>query len=184
MIRFRRLMRFGGIALVSAVVIAGFAVVAGCGGDDDDDDTAANATPMATAGDLSIYDGWVRTTTNDVSAAYFMVKNAGLDDTLVKVTSSITDMAQLHEVITEGANSKMQEKEGGFPVPAKGELMLQPGGYHVMLMNLKEPLKAGETVELELQFEKAGTVKVTVPVKASGDSGMEGMDMSSPTATK
>ncbi|MBK7329583.1 MAG: copper chaperone PCu(A)C [Dehalococcoidia bacterium] len=60
-------------------------------------------------------------------------------------------------------------------MPANGELTLKPGGYHVMLMDLKGELKEGDTVELELEFAKAGKVKLTLPVKPGP--GMAGMGM-------
>ena len=174
--------RFGlMLALVAALAIP---LAVACGGDDDDDDDqpgepTPTATQMAdgdavTLGDLTISGGWVRTTTNDVSAAYMMVMNDGLEDTIVKASSPISSMVQLHEVITEGSTSKMQEKEGGFPVPAQGMVELKPGGYHIMMMNLTEPLEEGDEVEVTVTFEKAGEVTLTLPVqKAEGTS----MDM-------
>ncbi|MBK7126523.1 MAG: copper chaperone PCu(A)C [Dehalococcoidia bacterium] len=176
--RFSRFSRLTSMAVLLGLIVAALTAFAACGGDDDDDDNdgdTTEATPMAKAGDLKIYDGWARTTTNAVSAAYFTVRNSGLEDTLVKATTNITTTVQLHEVITEGASSKMQEKAGGFPVPANGELTLKPGGYHVMLMDLKGELKEGDTVELELEFAKAGKVKLTLPVKPGP--GMAGMGM-------
>lgn len=171
----RPLAAIAGVAAL-AIIIIGFLVINTSGGDDDGDngDVIAVPTPAATVGKLSIISPWVRTTTNDVSAAYFTVKNTGDADTLVSVKSSITMMAQLHEVVTEGASSKMQEKPGGFPVPANGDLTLAPGGYHVMMMNLKAPLNEGDTVDLELTFKNAGVVKLTAPVKA-GDAASPGM---------
>lgn len=171
-------------AIAALGVLAGAALfAAACGGDDDDDDADSSGgqtsqqttTPAPAASKLTIADAWARTTTNDVSAAYMVVKNTGEADTLIKATANVSPMVQLHEVVTEGASSKMQEKPGGFPVPANGELVLKPGGFHIMLMNLKTPLKEGDTVELELTFEKAGTIKVSAPVKpaagASADMG-------------
>ncbi len=164
-------------ALVSALLLAaiGLSLVAAACGDDDDDGAGGTPTAAATIGKLSIINPWARTTTNDVTAAYFTVKNSGAEDTLVSVKSNITGMVQLHEVVTEGSTSKMQEKPGGFVVPANGELTLKAGGYHVMLMNLKSPLKVGDKVELELTFKNAGTVKVTAPVQ-QGEA-VAGMDM-------
>lgn len=166
------------MSLGVAAVIAGMVFAAACGGDDgndDNDDDGGGATPAAaSAGDLSIFEPWVRTTTNDVSAGYLRVENAGPDDTLVSAKTNVSQMVQLHEVVTEGATSKMQPKEGGFPVPAQGALELKPGGFHIMLMNLAEPLVEGDSVELELTFEKAGTIKLTAPVRpAAGMGGME-----------
>ena len=156
----RRLAAFGAVA----AILAGMALVAACG-DDDDSGSGNTPTAVATVGKLSIMDPWVRTTTNDVTAGYFTVKNSGEADTLVSAKASITDMVQLHEVVTSGSTSTMQEKPGGFPVPANGTLTLAPGGYHLMMMNLKSPLKEGDTVQLELTFKNAGTVKFTAMVK-------------------
>ena len=157
--------RVGLTAALALVVLALGLVTAACGGDDDDGGAAASPTPAAIIGKLSIINPWARTTTNDVTAAYFTVKNSGAEDTLVGVKSNITEMAQLHEVVTSGSTSSMQEKPGGFVVPANGELTLKAGGFHVMLMNLKSPLNTGDKVELELTFKNAGTVKVTAPVQ-------------------
>lgn len=167
------------LALVAALAIP---LAVACGGDDDDDDDQTGEptpTQMAdgdavTVGDLTITGGWVRTTTNDVTAAYMMVKNAGLEDTMVSASSPISPMVQLHEVVTEGSTSKMQEKEGGFTVPAQGMVELKPGGFHIMMMDLTEPLEEGDEVEVTVTFEKAGEVTLTLPVqKAEGTS----MDM-------
>lgn len=181
-----RYLRFILMAVAVSLVAAGLAVVAACGGDDDSDEDTAAAKPAATVGDLEIFDPWVRVTNNDVTAAYLTVKNEGLEDTLVKATASVAPMVQLHEVITEGASSKMQEKAGGFTVPAQGELVLKPGSYHIMLMNISAPVKEGEMVEIELEFVKAGKVKLTAPVKmgtgAGPDSGGMHMGGGSPTA--
>jgi copper(I)-binding protein len=154
-------------------LLAALAAVA-CGGDDDDtgkqqaDD--GHDHQEFKLGDLTIVDPWVRTTTNNVTAAYMTIRSKGAADTLVSASSPIAGMVQLHEVITEGATSKMQEKPGGFPVPAKGSVELKPGGYHVMLMDLKQQPKEGETVELTLKFEKAGEIKITAPVKKAAGS--------------
>ncbi|MEJ5220538.1 MAG: copper chaperone PCu(A)C [Tepidiforma sp.] len=170
-------------AFLPILLLGAFAVAllaAACGGDDDD----ASATPTATqgagsgtafqpvkAGDLTISGAWVRASTGtNVTAAYMTIKSSGAADTLVSASSPIAGMVQLHEVVTEGSTSKMQEKPGGFPVPANGTAELKPGGWHIMLMDLKQQPKAGETVELTLKFEKAGEVKIVAPVQAASGS--------------
>ncbi len=157
--------RVGGLTLFSAVVIVGFAVVAACGGDDDD--SAATPTADAAVGKIEVRGAWVRASTNDVAAGYFQVENGGLDDRLVSVTANVGTAAQLHETVTEGASSKMQEVTGGVDVPANGELKLAPGGYHLMIMGLKEPLSEGGFVDLVLQFQNAGKIDLKVPVLTS-----------------
>ena len=69
-----------------------------------------------------------------------------------------------------------------LPVAANGSVELKPGSYHIMLIGLKKPLKAGETIPLTLDFEKAGKVSITVPIRAIGAGhddmpGMGHMDM-------
>ncbi len=154
------------ILLLTALAIALVAVA--CGGDDDDDDTDAGSAAFQSVqvGDLTISDAWVRAATSaNVTAAYMTIKSKGAADTLISASSPIAGMVQLHEVVTEGATSKMQEKPGGFPIPANGTAELKPGGWHVMLMDLKQKPREGEKVEITLKFEKAGEVKIVAPVK-------------------
>jgi VCBS repeat-containing protein len=81
-------------------------------------------------------------------------------------------MAQVHEMVADGATMKMQEVKAGIEVPANGTLELKPGGYHVMLMDLKQQLQAGDTVPLSLVVEgkdgKRETLEVKAPVRALG----------------
>jgi copper(I)-binding protein len=53
----------------------------------------------------------------------------------------------------------------GFDIPAQGQIVLEPGGKHIMLVNLNQDLKEGENLNLTLVFEKSGEIKVTVPVR-------------------
>lgn len=186
------------VALLFVSIAAMTSVVAAACGDDDDDtgsgttatsETTASATADTDAvklGDLTISGAWVRTTTNDVTAAYMTIKSSGAADTLVKASSPVSGMVQLHEVVTEGSSSKMQEKPGGFEVPANGMVELKPGGFHIMLMDVKDAPAEGSMVEVTLTFEKAGEVTIKAPVKAgtggSADTGGMSGGMASPTA--
>jgi len=72
------------------------------------------------------------------------------------------------EMSTDTTTGMMEMKPvSSIPVPANGSVELKPGGYHVMLMQLKNPLTTGGTVPLTLTFEKAGTKQVTAEVRAS-----------------
>ena len=171
-----RIFRRGPFAALLMLLALSVALVAvACGGDDDDDDADGDATPAVTdgvkVGNLTLSGQWVRPTTNEVSAAYLTVHNSGEADTLIKASTPLTENAQLHEVITEGSSSRMQEKPGGFPVPANGMLELKPGGFHIMMLDLKAPIVLGESVSLTLTFEKAGEVTIVAPVKAAPDMG-------------
>ena len=98
-------------------------------------------------------------------AVYFSVMNhGGSDDRLLAVSTPAADVAQIHETTMDGDVMKMREVEGGLVVGAGETVEMKPGGTHVMLVGLKAPLKKGETVALELTFEKAGVVNVDAPV--------------------
>jgi copper(I)-binding protein len=159
-------LRLAGAAIALLVVVVGVvvAVARSSGGSSGD---SAESKPMAKAGDLAIYDGWVRTTTNDVSAAYSTVKNSGsADDTLLQVSTSASSNVQIHQMVVNGSSAEMQPVQGNLTVPAGGALTLSPAGYHAMVLDVKQPLNNGDTVQLTLEFARAGTVKLTVPVQA------------------
>lgn len=99
-------------------------------------------------------------------AAYLSIENKGSQgDRLVGVASAVAKSAQIHTMSMEGNVMKMREVgEIGLPPGAKVEM--KPGsGYHIMLMGLSQPLKAGEKIPLTLSFEKAGKTEVSVVVE-------------------
>jgi hypothetical protein len=108
----------------------------------------------------------VRATETDVTAAYFTVKNSGAADRLLSASAdpAVAGMAQLHTMVMQGATATMQQVPG-IDIPANGSVELKPGSYHVMIMNVKHPLKAGETLTIQLRFEQAGTIEVKAPVQ-------------------
>ena len=143
----------------AALILAGGLLAGACGGDDDSTaTTTAQATTQATR--PTVTDQRARATVNDTTAVYFTVKNVGVADRLVSVKAdpAVAGMAQVHETIADGASMKMQEVKAGIEVPANGTLELKPGGYHVMLMNVTKPLSVGDSLKLDLVFEKAGTI--------------------------
>lgn len=119
---------------------------------------------------LSLEDGVVRATTDgkDMTAAFGTIhNNTDQDINIVGVSSDDikANVFQLHEVV----NGVMQEKEGGFIVPAGGDLKLQPGGNHFMFMEIKEPVQAGDEVDLKVELADGSTVEFDdVPVRTFG----------------
>jgi periplasmic copper chaperone A len=67
----------------------------------------------------------------------------------------------------EGDVMKMRELPSGLEIPAGGTVELKPGGFHLMFMGVKTPFKEGDTLKVELKFEKAGQVDVDLPVTAA-----------------
>lgn len=98
-------------------------------------------------------------------AIYMTINNTGdAADRLMKATGDIAKSIELHTVIKNGDVMQMRPVEA-IDVPAKGSVKLMPGGFHVMLIGLNRDLKLGDTVDVTLQFEKAGAIKVTATVK-------------------
>ncbi len=125
-------------------------------------------------GGLTVVDPWARASAGPAKAgaAYLTIRNGGsADDRLIGVSAdSVSGMAMLHTTVDEGGIMKMRHV-AGIAVKAGETATLRPGGSHVMLMDLKAPLKLGQRFPLALTFEKAGIVTVEVEVKAPGARG-------------
>lgn len=143
-----------GLLVVAIAAIA----LTGCGSDDKE----SPAAPQ-----LTISDQWVRATPpkQKASAAYMTITSPGGDKLVAAAVSpDVADHAELH--LAEMNGSKMSMKEvPEITVPAGGSAELKPGGYHVMLIDLKEQIEAGDEIELTLTFEKAGIKKVVAVAK-------------------
>ncbi len=128
---------------------------------------AAGATAFA---QTTVKDGWVRGTVPQQKAtgAFAQITSAG-GGKLVAASSPVAGVTEIHEMTMEGSTMKMRAVPA-IELPAGKTVELKPGGYHVMLMDLKQPLKAGDSVPLSLVIEGAGgkreTVELKLPVKA------------------
>ena len=146
---------------------------------------AATSFAFAQNASIQVEQPWARATPAGAStgAVYLTITNKSHDaDRLLSASSDVADKLQFHEMKVVNGIMEMREITGGLPVAANGSVVLKPGSYHVMLIGLKKPLKADETIPLTLDFEKAGKVSITVPVRAMGAGhddmpGMGHMDM-------
>lgn len=121
-----------------------------------------------TIGDLVIDHPVTRATPANapVSGGYMVIRNTGDQaDRLIGGSAPFAGMVEIHEMAMDGDVMKMRELDGGLEIPAGGEVMLKPGGYHVMFMQLNERLVEGAEYDGTLVFEKAGTVDVTFNVE-------------------
>lgn len=107
-------------------------------------------------------------------AAYLVIDNPGPADRLLSASSPAAAHVLLHASVEAEGVLRMEEAAEGLELPAAGELALAPGGAHVMLMGLAEPLEDGATLPLVLTFEAAGEVAVEVPVDFSRRPGARG----------
>ena len=140
--------------MVSVALLAALALAA-CGGSG------------GTTGGITVSDAWARPSPmmNRAGAAYLVIQNNGAaEDKLLSVESDVAQTIELHE--TKEMNGMMaMSPVPNIPVPANGKAELKPGGLHVMLIGLNRELKAGDKMQLTLNFEKAGKVPVTAEVK-------------------
>ncbi|MDP6978866.1 MAG: copper chaperone PCu(A)C [Myxococcota bacterium] len=100
-----------------------------------------------------------------VGVAYFSLHNtSGRDDRLLRVESSVAKMVELHESLEQDGMMRMKHHPKGFPIAAGEVVNLEPGGKHVMLMQLTGSLAEGDKVPLVLVFEHAGRLEIDIPV--------------------
>ena len=126
----------------------------------------------ASAGSIKIENAYTRATVpgQQVAGGFMKIENKGGADQLVSASSPVAGEVQLHEMAMEGNVMKMRQVKD-IAVPAGGAVELKPGGMHIMFMNIKSPLAAGELVPVKLKFAKAGEVEVKMPVNAVGGQG-------------
>jgi len=123
------------------------------------------------AGDLVISQAWSRATPSGakVAGGYVTIENKGTaPDKLVSVSAEIAGKADLHEMTTENGVMKMRPLDKGLVIEPGKTVKFAPGGYHLMLQELKAPLKQGDKVPVTLEFEKAGKVAVSLDVQGVG----------------
>ncbi|WAC25567.1 copper chaperone PCu(A)C [Ancylobacter sp. SL191] len=122
-------------------------------------------------GELEIGHPWARMTPSGakVGGGYLSIENEGKTaDTLVSATAEIADHVEIHEMAVKDGIMTMRMLPNGLEIPAGGEVKLAPGGFHLMFMGLKQPLKEGESFKGTLTFAKAGTVNVEFKIEGMG----------------
>ena len=118
-----------------------------------------------TAGDIAIGHPWTRAAgANSNGAGFMTLKNNGAaGDRLISAASPAARVVELHTHIREGDVMRMRPV-ADIPIPPGQTVHLRPGGLHIMLFDVKKPLKAGDTLSLTLTFAKAEPLTITVPV--------------------
>ncbi|NVO07619.1 MAG: copper chaperone PCu(A)C [Rhodoferax sp.] len=115
---------------------------------------------------VSVKNAWVRATVQGQKATgAFMALNAPSTTRLVAVSTPVAAVAEVHEMRMEGDIMKMAAIQGGLELPAGKTVELKPGGYHLMLMDLKLPLKKDSSIPLTLVFKDAKGVESRLELK-------------------
>jgi len=121
---------------------------------------------LAVQAQVKVDDPWVRATVAPQKATgAFMQLTSARPAKVVAASSPVAAMVEIHEMKMDGGVMKMRAVDA-LPLPAGQAVALKPGSYHVMLMGLKAPIKAGETVPLTLTVEGEDKRRTTVEVRA------------------
>ena len=126
------------------------------------------------AGDLVITQAWGRATPGGakVAGGYLTIENKGsAPDRLIGGSADVATKVQVHEMATSNGVMTMRPLEGGLTIEPGKTVKLAPGGYHLMMLDLKHPLKQGDKLPVTLEFEKAGKVKVSLDIQGVGAPG-------------
>lgn len=149
---------------LSLVAVLLLAVTAGCSGTE-----SAAASPSASVVDPTISGAWVRPPIGpDRPAAGYLtiVGHPDVGDALVAAESAVAASVEIHQTMTDASGVSAMHPVDRIEIPAGATVVLEPGGYHLMLMGVTGALEPGATVELILTFETAGTVTVQAEIRA------------------
>jgi copper(I)-binding protein len=131
------------------------------------------------AGDLVITQAWSRATPGGakIGSGYLTIENKGsAPDRLTGVSAEVAGKVEVHEMAMNIGVMTMRPLDGGLTIDPGKTVKLAPGGYHLMMFDLKAPLKQGDKVPFTLEFEKAGKVKLSLDVQGIGAQGPMGAD--------
>ena len=126
------------------------------------------------AGDLVITQAWSRATPGGakVGGGYLTIENKGsTPDRLIGGSADVADKVEVHEMAMNNGVMTMRPLDKGLVIEPGKTVKLAPGGYHLMLLDLKSPLKQGDKLPVTLEFEKAGKVSLSLDVQGIGAQG-------------
>ena len=120
---------------------------------------------------LAVTEAWSRASTPAAqTGAMYVTVTTGQPDRLTGATTPVASMAEIHQSRMRAGVMEMRPVPDGLPVTPGTPIHMTPGGYHIMLMGLKQPLKQGDHVPLTLTFQHAGAVTVQAVVAGPGAS--------------
>ncbi|MGF7159493.1 hypothetical protein FHS85_001112 [Rhodoligotrophos appendicifer] len=125
-------------------------------------------------GDIEVENPWVRATPVGAPSGggYVVIINTGdTADRLLSATLETAGQTEIHEMSMNNGVMKMRALPNGLELAPKSKVVLKPGGYHLMFLELKQPIQEGEPLPGTLTFEKAGTLKVQFQVEPIGSAG-------------
>jgi periplasmic copper chaperone A len=154
----KRTMISRGVAAIVALAVAPLVAAAAQAADYD-------------VGSMHISAPWARATPKGAAsgAAYMTITNNGKTaDKVSCVSSDASAECQIHSMTMDNGVMQMRPVEGGLEIKPGETVTLKPGGFHMMLLNLKHPLEQGNSLKATLKFDAAGTVDVDYPIAGIG----------------
>lgn len=133
------------------------------------------------AGDLVISHAWTRATPGGakIAGGYLTIENKGAaPDRLIGGAGDVAGKVEIHEMAMDNGVMKMRPLDKGLAIEPGKTVKLAPGGYHLMLLDLRKPFKQGDKVPVTLEFEKAGKVALSLDVQGVGAQGPAAADHS------
>lgn len=159
-----RTVPLGALATVLATVLAAVLATGACG--TADAPAASSGGTDAAASVLTITDPWVKAVDAGMTGVFATLVNDGdTDVTVTGATSDAAATAELHETTVAEDGAMVMKEVASFVVPAGGERVLAPGGDHVMLLGVDDPIEPGEEVEVVLTTADGGTVTMTASAR-------------------
>ncbi|HXV97537.1 MAG TPA: copper chaperone PCu(A)C [Anaerolineae bacterium] len=148
-------MKFGIMSLT--LLVAAMLLATGCG-------MGSNGAPK-----ITVSDPYVPVAPGANGAAYLKLVNEGSSpDVLLGVESQVAEAVEMHETKLDENDVMSMSPLSKIEVPAGGSVSLEPGGKHIMLINLQQALKPGEKISLTLNFEKSGPLAVEAEIRQIG----------------
>ena len=121
-------------------------------------------------GDIQVLRPWSRATPPGATMAvgYMEIRNTGAQpDRLIAASTPVAKSVEMHVTQREGEIMRMRQVKD-FEIPAREHITLRPGGSHLMLVDIAQPLKKGERFTMRLRFERAGEMEVQLEVQEQG----------------
>ena len=133
------------------LILAGMLVLSACGG---------------AGGDIEIHGVWARSALEGGNGAVYMVlhNHSNTDDAIVGVSSDVADAVEIHLSAMDANGVMKMSQQESIPLAADEEVVFKPGGYHVMMVNLKQDLKPGDEIVVTLHFQTHKDIVLKVSV--------------------
>lgn len=152
------------ISILKYLPLLAFLLVMGCGSGEQQPGTELRPDT------LTVTDAWARPAAEGGTSAVYLTFHNGVAhaDTLISVTSEVAGMAQVHESFEQDNGMAGMRHIEPLVLEARSHRAFEPGGYHIMLMQLNKSLSTGERIELEMEFSGSGQLVIPVPVRQQG----------------